>query len=49
MIIIKADKDMTLTAIENEYVEAVMSGDDDVAIEITGAQADKMDLDSDDE
>lgn len=49
MKIIKADKDLTLTDIENEYVDAVMSGDDDVAIEITEVQADKMDLDSDDE
>lgn len=49
MGIIKAEKDMTATEIENQYVDAVMSGDEDAAIEITQAQADKMDFESDDE
>ena len=49
MDIIKADKEMTATDIETKYVDAVMSGNEDVAIEITEAQAEKMDLESDDE
>lgn len=44
MKIIKADENMTPTEVEGEYVDAVMSGNEDVAIEITKTQAEKMDL-----
>lgn len=48
MDIIKANKGMTPTEIENQYVDAVMSGKD-VAVEITEDQAEKMDFEDDDE
>ena len=43
MEIIKANKDMTPTDIENLCVDAVLSGKD-VAVEITEDQAEKMDF-----
>lgn len=49
MDIIKANQDTTLTEIENQYIETLMASNEDVAIEISGAQAEKMDLESDDE
>ena len=48
MEVIKADKEMTATDIENLCVEASLSGKD-VAVEITEGQAEKMDLESEDE
>jgi len=49
MEIIKVNKDITPTEIENNYIDTVMSGNEHVAIEITDAQAEKMDLEDDGE
>lgn len=46
---IKADENQTPTEIENMYVEAVLDGDEEVSVEITEAQAEKMDLEKNDE